>query len=368
MKRRTGARRARPDGWYRRWSTALAAATVLVVGLGAVGPAGATSSSSYRQTNLMSDIPGVARMTDPDLVNPWGMSELPGGPLWVSDNGSDVATVYVGAQHGAPLTKAPLTVDTPGGAPTGQVAYTGSAFPITDGTNTASARFIFDSESGDITAWSPTVLPTDPVVHVPKAVYKGLALATIGSSSFLYATNFHAGTIDMFDDTFTMVPHPGRFVDSMLPAGYAPFGIANIGNELYVSYALQDAHRHDDVAGAGHGYIDVYSLDGQLLRRLVQGGDLNSPWGLVMATTHFGTFSDDLLVGNFGDGEIHAYDPMTGAELGTLTNGDGNPVQINGLWGLIYGDASFGTPNTLFFSAGIGDESHGLLGTITPGS
>ena len=134
-----------------------------------------------------------------------------------------------------------------------------------------------------------------------------------------------------------------------------------------MTYALQDANRHDDVAGAGHGYVDVYSLDGQLLRRLVQGGDLDSPWGMVMATKHFGMFSNDLLVGNFGDGMIHAYDPMTGAELGTLTNPDGNPVQINGLWGLIYGDASAGTPNTLFFSAGIADESHGLLGTLTPG-
>ena len=362
--RRTPALRARP----RTWLTALAAAALLTVGMGAIGTAGATSSTSYRQTNLVSDIAGVARSTDPDLVNPWGLAELPGGPLWVADNGSNMATIYVGAQHGSPLMKAPLVVSLPGDAPTGQVAYTGSAFQITDGTNTASARFILDSEGGDITAWSPTVLPTTPVVHVKHAVYKGLALATIGSSSFLYATNFHSGQIDMFDDSFTMVPHPGRFVDSMLPAGYAPFGIANIGNELYVSYALQDSHKHDDVAGAGHGYIDVYSLDGQLLRRLVQGGDLNSPWGMVMATNHFGTFSNDLLVGNFGDGMIHAFDPMTGAELGTLTNGDGNPVQINGLWGLIYGDASFGTPNTLFFSAGIADESHGLVGTITPGS
>jgi uncharacterized protein (TIGR03118 family) len=347
---------------------ALAAAAFLVLGLGAVGPAGASSSTSYRQTNLVSDIPGVARSTDADLVNPWGLAELPGGPLWVADNGSNVATIYTGAQHGSPLMKAPLVVSLPGGAPTGQVSYTGSAFQITDGTNSASARFIFDSENGDITAWSPTVLPTMPVVHVNKAVYKGLAIATIGSSSFLYATNFHAGTVDMFDDTFTMVPHPGRFVDSMLPAGYAPFGIANVGNELFVSYALQNSKKHDDVAGPGHGFIDVYSLDGHLLRRLVQAGDLDSPWGMVMATSHFGTFSNDLLVGNFGDGMIHAYDPMTGTELGTLTNGDGNPVQINGLWGLIYGDAMFGTPNTLFFSAGIADESHGLVGTITPGS
>jgi uncharacterized protein (TIGR03118 family) len=363
MKRRTDAHRARPG----RWSVAVAATAFLVLGAALVGPAGATSATSYRQTNLVSDIPGVARVTDANLVNPWGLAELPNGPLWVADNGADVATIYVGAQHGSPLTAAPLVVPIPGGAPTGQVANTGSQFMVTDGTNTASARFLFDSENGDITAWSPTVVPTTPVVHVPKAVYKGLAIASIGSSSFLYATNFHAGTIDMFDGTFAMVPHPGRFVDSLLPPGYAPFGIANIGGELYVSYALQDAKRHDDSRGPGHGFIDVYSLDGHLLRRLVQGGDLNSPWGMIMATKHFGTFSNDLLVGNFGDGMIHAYDPMTGAELGTVTNPDGGPVQINGLWGLIYGDAAAGTPNTLFFSAGIADEAHGLLGTLTPG-
>ena len=345
----------------------LAAAALAVTALVTSNPVGATAPT-YRQTNLMSDIPGVARTTDPDLVNPWGLAELPGGPLWVANNGTGVATIYVGAQHGSPLTKLGLVVPLPGGDPTGQVANTTSQFVITDGTNSAPALFLFDSESGDITGWSPTAVPTMPIVHTPKAVYKGLALASIGSSSFLYATNFHSGQIDMFDGSFNPVPHPGLFTDPMIPAGYAPFGIENIGNELYVTYALQDKAKHDDVPGLGHGYLDVYSLDGHLLQRLVQGGDLNSPWGMVKATSHFGTFSNDLLVGNFGDGMIHAYDPMTGAELGTLTNGDGNPVQINGLWGLLYGDAAFGTPNTLFFSAGIGDESHGLLGTLVPGA
>jgi uncharacterized protein (TIGR03118 family) len=351
--------RARP----RTWRTALVAVAGAALALVALVPAGATTSTVYKQTNLVSDIPGVARTTDPNLVNPWGLAELPGLPLWVADNGSNMATVYTGAQHGSPLTNV-LTVGTPGGAATGQVANTGSQFMITVGQTSAPAKFIFDSENGDIDAWSPTVVPSTPVLQVPHAVYKGLALGTIGSSSFLYATNFHAGTIDMFDGNFTMIPHPGRFVDPMIPAGYAPFGIANIGGKLFVSYAVQDSHRHDDIAGVGHGFIDVYSLDGELLQRLVQHGDLNSPWGMVMATPHFGQFSNDLLVGNFGDGFIHAYDPTTGNEVGMLTNPDGNAIQINGLWGLIYGDASAGTPNTLFFSAGIGDESHGLLGTI----
>ncbi|HSS08957.1 MAG TPA: TIGR03118 family protein, partial [Acidimicrobiales bacterium] len=157
-----------------------------------------------------------------------------------------------------------------------------------------------------------------------------------------------------------------KFVDPNLPTGYAPFNIANLGGKLYVSYALQNAAKHDDVSGAGHGFIDVYSLDGVLMKRLVMMGALNSPWGLILATDHFGQFSDDLLVGNFGDGSIHAYDPTTGALRGTLTNPDGDPIQINGLWGLIFGDKSVGTTNTLFFSAGIADEAHGLLGTLTP--
>jgi uncharacterized protein (TIGR03118 family) len=344
-----------------------AVALVVSVVAAAASPVTATATT-YRQTNLMSDIPGVARSTDPNLVNPWGLAALPNGPLWVADNGSNVATLYVGAQKGGPLMTLPLVVPIPGGAPTGQVANTTSQFMITDGTHTAPALFLFSSEAGDITGWSQTAVPDKPIVSTPRAVYKGLAEATLGGSAFLYATNFHSGAIDMFDGNFTPIPHPGLFVDSMLPAGYAPFGIANIGGELYVSYALQDSHKHDDVAGAGHGFIDVYSLDGHLLKRLVQGGDLNSPWGMVMATKHFGAFSNDLLVGNFGDGLIHAYDPTTGAELGTLTNPDGNAVQINGLWGLIYGNATFGTPNTLFFSAGIGDESHGLVGTLVPGA
>jgi uncharacterized protein (TIGR03118 family) len=363
MEARTRASRARPG----RWIALLASAVLALSALVASNPVGATATT-YRQTNLMSDIPGVARTTDPDLVNPWGLAALPGGPLWVADNGSNVATIYTGAQHGSPLMKAPLVVSIPGGAPTGQVANTTSQFVVTDGTHSAPALFIFDSEAGDITAWSPTAVPSMPVVSTPHAVYKGLAMGTIGSSAFLYATNFRAGTIDMFDGSFTPIPDKGMFTDPMLPAGYAPFGITNIGGSLYVSYALQDSHRHDDVAGPGHGFIDVYSLDGHLLKRLVQGGDLNSPWGMIKATKSFGAFSNDLLVGNFGDGMIHAYDPTTGAELGTLTNPDGNPVQINGLWGLIYGNATFGTPNTLFFSAGIGDESHGLLGTLSPGA
>ncbi|HSS10958.1 MAG TPA: TIGR03118 family protein [Acidimicrobiales bacterium] len=368
--------------WKRRgWRPAIAGGAVLAMGgllaVGTVGPAGADDPGVYRQTNLVSDIAGVARKTDPNLVNPWGMSEPPGGPLWVSDNNADVSTLYTGAQHGGPLVPVPLVVTIPGGAPTGQVNNTTGAFVVTSGTASGPARFIFASENGDITGWNPNV-PAQPAGTTsnqaqtafsdPNAVYKGLAIDSSGPAPRIFATNFRAGTIDVFNGQFQkQVNPPGAFVDPTLPTGYAPFNIANLGGKLYVSYALQNAAKHDDVSGAGHGFIDVYALDGTMGQRLVTRGDLNSPWGLILATHHFGHFSDDLLVGNFGDGKIHAYEPTTGAPLGTLTNPDGDPIQINGLWGLIFGDKSVGTTNTLFFSAGIADETHGLLGTLTPG-
>jgi uncharacterized protein (TIGR03118 family) len=361
-----------------RWRSALAGAAVLTMGgllaVGTVGPAGADGPGVYRQTNLVSDIAGVARKTDPNLVNPWGMSELAGGgPLWVSDNNADVATIYTGDQHGSPLLPAPLVVNIPGGAPTGQVNNPTSRFVVTSGGASAPALFIFASENGDITGWARNVPPppaggfSNQAVTAfsdPNAVYKGLAIDT--ATPRIFATNFRAGTIDVFDGSFAkQINPPGKFVDPSLPTGYAPFGIANLAGKLYVTYAQQDAAKHDDVKGPGHGFIDVYGLDGTLMQRLVSGGALDSPWGMVTATDHFGQFSHDLLVGNFGDGTIHAFNPTTGALLGALMNRDGDQITINGVWGLIFGDRMVGTPNTLFFSAGIADESHGLLGTLT---
>jgi uncharacterized protein (TIGR03118 family) len=318
----------------------------------------------------------VARTTDPNLVNPWGMSEFPNGPLWVSDNNANVATIYTGGQMGGPLMPQPLVVKIAGGAPTGQVFNPTSEFVVKNGTASAAASFIFASENGNIVAWAPNV-PAQPagmlsnrafkVFSDPNAVYKGLAINTTGMVPMLYATNFRAGTIDVFDGMFHKVPDAGRFVDPNLPMRYAPFDIANIGGKLYVTYAKQDAAKHDDVGGPGHGFVDVYSIDGILLQRLVTRGALNSPWGLAMATSDFGQFSNDLLVSNFGDGTIHAYDPMSGALMGTLTNPDGNQIRIQGLWGLIFGDQAAGTQNTLFFSAGIAGEAHGLLGTLRAG-
>jgi uncharacterized protein (TIGR03118 family) len=332
----------------------------------AVSPA-----TPYTQTNLVSDIPGVARITDPNLVNPWGVAEFPGGPLWVADNNANVATLYAGDLGGSALTPVSLVVKVPGGAPTGQVFNGTSGFVVHDGKQAGPAKFIFSSENGGISGWNPAVgegaapsTEAQLAVSVRHAVYKGLAIV----GRHLYATNFHSGHVEVFNARFHRVRVPGAFADPRIPRGYAPFGIAPIGGKLYVTYAKQNAQRHDDVAGPGHGFVDVYSPHGVLLRRLVRHGVLNSPWGMVIAPSMFGTFSNDLLVANFGDGAINAFDPASGAFRGALKNADGNPIAIDDLWGLIVGDGVAGTPQTVFFTAGIADEGHGLLGAITVAS
>jgi uncharacterized protein (TIGR03118 family) len=358
--------------------TAVVATAAVAVPIAA--SVGATPNQ-YTQTNLISDIPGVARVTDPNLVNPWGQATIGTSPLWVADNGADVSTLYVGGVTGSipkpPPPPAPPVVNIEGGAPTGTVGNTtGSTtdFLVHTDMGTAPANFIFASENGFITAWSRAVSGTVARIEggVRHAVYKGLALASVGTANYLYATDFHRGRIDVFDGDFNLVRVPSgpfarkAFTDPNLPQGFAPFGIQLINGELYVSYAKQDAHRHDDVAGPGNGFVDVYSTSGVLQTRLISRGDLNSPWGLVLAPSTFGGFAGDLLVGNFGDGTIHAYDPVHGTEAGTLTNTDGNTIAIDGLWGLRFGNGTFGGPGDLVFTAGIADESHGLLGEITP--
>jgi uncharacterized protein (TIGR03118 family) len=197
-------------------------------------------------------------------------------------------------------------------------------------------------------------------------VYKGAAIAAQGSSHFLYATDFHNGTVDVFDAGFNRVATTGGFSDPGLPVGYAPFGIQAIGNLIYVAYAKQDAQAHDDVAGIGLGVVDVFDTSGKLMKQLVPaGGALNAPWGLAMAPANFGPFSNALLVGNFGDGRINAFDPATGAVLGFLSKADGSAIVIDGLWGIAFGNCLNNQPaNTLFFAAGPGAEAHGAYGRI----
>jgi len=336
---------------------------VIVAVLAVVVPTsvGATAGG-YIQENLVSDQPGVAQLTDPQLVNAWGMSRGVNTPVWVSDNGADVTTVYNGAVGNPESAVAKvLTVSIPGGAPTGQVFNDTGAF-VLPGTSTP-ARFIFIGEDGDLSAWAGGPAAT-LVGHTDGAVYKGLALAHTPSGPRLLAANFHANRIDVFDDTFAPVPAGGTFTDPTLPAGYAPFNVAEIRGQIFVSYAKQDAEGEDDVAGPAHGFVDVYTTSGALVKRFATHGVLNSPWGMTIAPANFGQFSGDLLIGNFGDGRIHAFDPNTGDVLGILRGTSGAPLAIDGLWALMVGDAVAGGPNSVWFSAGPDEEAHGLLGVL----
>ena len=364
------------------WSAAtiVAAGTLATTALGAVSASAHTSA--FRQINLVSDQPGKAHLTDPDLVNAWGLAAspgtdaAPGSPLWVADNGSDKATLYTGATPTS-VTKAPLIVGVTGAAPTGQVFNSDtSSFVVRDKMgNSGSSTFIFDTENGTIDGWNPGVNPngTNPSTRTEvarnngaNAVYKGLAIAQASDGkTHLYATNFRSGRVEAYDSTFKPVELPGGlFVDPRLPAGYGPFGIAEINGKLYVTFAKQDATLHDDVAGRGHGFVDVFTNNGAFVRRLVTRGALDSPWGLALAPAGFGRFSGDLLVGNFGNGNINVYSPATGAHLGQLRRANGRPIVIDGLWGLQFGNGNAAKTNQLIFSAGPDGEAHGLLGKI----
>jgi uncharacterized protein (TIGR03118 family) len=350
----------------------------VVAGLVALAPAAPAAArqpgNAYHQTNLVSDLPGMAQLTDPDLVNPWGLAAGPTTPAWVADNGTDKATIYPGFVNGSPIQKAGLVVSIPGGAPTGQVFNPTPGFVVRSGDSSGPARFLFDSEAGLVTGWNPGVPPPPPSTQaqvgasVPDAIYKGLAIADTAAGTFLYAADFHHARIDVFDSNFNLVHLPGGFADPQVPSGFAPFNVQELGGVLYVAYAKQDADAEDEVAGPSLGFVDVYSTGGQLLRHLIERGQLNAPWGLALAPAGFGRFSGALLVGNFGNGRINAYDPGTGEFLGRLRHEDGSPIQIEGLWALRFGNGVTGNPTTLLFTAGIDDEAHGLFGAIEAAS
>jgi len=367
---------------------ALVSAAAMVGFVGAATPAAAASrpahhATGFRQVDLVSDQPGVAPLTDPDLVNAWGLSATPGtdaapgSPLWVSDNGADETTLYTGASTTA-VTKAALVVAVSSGAPTGQVFNTdATGFVVHDNQgHSGAARFIFVSENGGIDGWNPAVGARSPgttstvtevaVQNGANAVYKGLAIATASNGhTYLYAANFRSGRVEAYDNTFTPVELPGGlFVDPRIPAGYGPFNVQELGGKLYVAYAKQDATLRDDVAGQGHGFVDVFTTDGAFVRRLVTRGVLNSPWGLALAPADFGRLGGALLVGNFGNGRINAFNAKTGTYLGQLRRPDGRPIAIDGLWALRFGNGNAAKTTELLFSAGPDGESHGLLGKI----
>ncbi|HJW55234.1 MAG TPA: TIGR03118 family protein [Burkholderiaceae bacterium] len=327
----------------------------------------------YQQLNLVSDGANPADNTDPNLINSWGIAFNPFGPVWVADNGTGVSTLYDG--NGKPqslVVQIPSPANGSGsGTPTGIVFNASTGFVVSQGGASGASKFIFTTEDGVIAAWAPNVDATHAIRMVDNsvatgAVYKGLALSANGDGNLLYAADFHNNRIDVFDSSFKPVTLPaGAFSDPNLPYGFAPFGLQAIGGDIYVSYAKQDAAKHDDVAGVGLGFIDVYDPNGTLLKRLVSQGSLNSPWGMALAPAGFGKFSGRLLVGNFGDGLIHAYDIATGDPAGTLKDAGMRPIQIDGLWGLAFGNGFDKQPvNTLFFTAGPGDEKQGLYGRI----
>ncbi len=340
----------------------LAAAAVASVALSLAG-----DGTEFHQTNLVSDLSTEgAMLVDPALKNPWGLALSATSPLWVANNASAAGTVYSIGAGAATVTAVPLAVAIPGGrASTGDgPSPTGQVFNATAGFG--GARFIFSSESGQISAWRPADGKTAELrFSSPTAVYKGLAIAGSGDGTFLYASNFHDVSVDVFDTSFQKVRLAGDFSDPSLPHGYAPFGIQELHGLIYVTYAKQNDAKHDDVAGQGHGFIDVYTVDGFLVKRLASRGSLDSPWGMATAPASFGAFAGKLLVGDFGDGRINLFDPFSGRLLGQLRNEDGRPIAIDGLWGLKVGTAATGGTGTVLFSAGINGEQDGLLGALT---
>jgi len=359
-------------------SIRLPLAAVLAVGglLAVAAPAGAASGANkYERHDLVSDIPGKAKLTDAALVNPWGLAQGPTTPVWAADNGTNKASLITGDGVVGKVSVVPLTVSLPGDGPTGQVFNGTSGFVVSDGKgHSGPSLFLFDSESGDIIGWNPAVPPpqfstqAQEGTHVDGAIFKGLALAMVGGAPYLYAADFHHGRVEVFDSKFHEAHLGGSFKDPNLPARYAPFGISLQRGKLYVSFAKQDAAAEDEVDGLGKGFVDVFDTRGHFEQRLVSRGLLDAPWGMAIAPTNWGAFGGALLVGNFGNGRINAYNPVTGKWLGTLKNKSGDPIQINGLWGLLFGNGTSAGTSTLVFSAGIRHEAHGLYGTITMAS
>lgn len=343
------------------------------------------ASTTFTQTNLISDGSVPAQTTDPNLINPWGVSYGSigtGGEFWISDAGTGLTSIDTVTSSGVGLNLFPaVTIPSGTGSgtstPTGQVYnsfLTAGAFTLSDG---SPATFLFATDDGTISGWNvsahsqaimavnESANPGDGALGLG-AVYKGLAIGESSAGPTLYAANFRHGTVDMFDQNFNQVE---SFTDTNLPAGYAPFNVQVLDGKLFVTFALQDPTMRGDVAGAGHGFVDEFDLEGNLLSRVASGGPLDSPWGLAIAPASFGTFAGDLLVGNFGDGTINAYDlNQNDAFVGKLTYASGNPIVVPDLWELIPGNSSGGlggNPSTIYFTAGLQNETHGLFGSLT---
>ena len=323
-------------------------------------------TNSYKQTNLVADTSGTALNVDPMLINPWGVAYFPNQPFWVSDNNSGFSTLYnqTGMPSGMFLVPAPAG-SSHSSTPTGIVANLAqTGFNV----NGKTSLFIFDTEDGTISGWNGTDLVTLKVDNSRAgAVYKGLALITNSTGSFLLAANFNSGAVDVFDSGFNSTTLAGDFKDPSLPAGYAAFGIHVINGQVLVSYALQDAAKHDPVHQAGAGYLNLFDLNGNFVRRVASQGTLNAPWGAVIPPAGFGTFATKLLIGNFGDGTINAFDLASGNFIDQMKDSTGAVIVNASLWELIFGGGGpAGDPNTMYLTAGLANEQHGLFASILP--
>jgi uncharacterized protein (TIGR03118 family) len=324
-----------------------------------------TTLSRYDEIALVSDVAGKAPVIDPKLVNPWGIAI--GKTLWVSNAGTGTATVYTGGQ--GTIKKAPTTVWIPGGTPTGQVVNTTQDFTVKGKGGEGPATFIFSSPSGAITGWNAEADPNNAIIagFTRKADYKGLALMETNKGNFLLGADFAHNRIGVWDGDFNKVPLSRRaFRDPFLPRGYSAYNVKIVGDAVVVAFAQRDPATGKVMKGKGKGFISAFSPSGRFVRRLVSRGWLNAPWGLTLAPKGFGSYSGALLVGNFGDGWINAYNPANGRYLGPLRLSDGKPIAIEGLWDLAPGTAENGGAGTIWFSAGIQQVQHGLLGLIRP--
>jgi uncharacterized protein (TIGR03118 family) len=355
-------------------------------GGGAAPPAAAMGFTDTALVSNSNTVVGTALTIDANLQNPWGIAVAPGSPFWISDNNNNLSTLYsgIGANETQGVTgSASVGIAIPASAagvaanPTGQVYNGNGGFMITTSMGQESALFIFDGEGGTIAAWAKDSGATavtaydDGVANAGNhAVYKGLAIGTVGGATFLYATDLHNNKVDVFDTNFSKpAAMQGKFVDPNIPAGFAPFGIAALNGNLYVTFAKQDSAMHDEIAGAGLGYVDIFDFSGNLLSQFASAGPLNAPWGIAIAPAGFGSLQGDVLIGNFGDGMINIFSPngtaLANAE-GPLMSSAGQPFVFPGLWSLVFGNGDSDKPvTTLFYTAGFADQTDGVFGGIT---
>lgn len=318
--------------------------------------------AEFKATGLVSDDLTLhpAQVLDTSLVNAWGLSYSPTGPFWISSADGGVSTVYRVDPATQSTAKVPLTVSVSGN-PTGQV-FNGNASAFNGD------AFLFVGEDGTVSGWRGALGTTAEVLAASSAdnSYKGAAYSTIGNNSYLYASNFKARTIDVFKGAATSPALAGGFIDPGALSGYAPFNIQRLGDSLYVTFAKQNADGDEEVAGAGLGFVDQFDLQGNFIGRVATGGALNAPWGLAIAPDSFGTWAGALLVGNFGDGHISAFDAVTHAFLGQVMGAGGSPLEIDGLWAISPGnDGGAGSSHSLYFTAGPNGETHGLFGVLS---